>query len=119
MQMEEKNMIRQLIVAAALATALAAPAAAEKGVNQALNAQDAKAWAGKPVYSSDGKELGKVTRLESGPNNKAAQLWADIGAATGGPHPVILPATRFSLEQDRVVLDMTASQASKLPKMSY
>lgn len=112
-------MIRQLIVAFALATALAAPAAAEKGVNQTLNAQDARGWAGKPVFSSDGKELGKVTRLESGPDNKAAQLWADIGAASGGQHPVILPSTRFSLEQNKIVLDMTASQASKLPKMNY
>ena len=113
-------MIRILAIPAVLALALATPAVAEKGPNQALSAQDAQGWAGKPVYSNDGKELGKVTRLESGPENKATQLRADIGAATGSsPHQVILPATRFSLQNDRIVLDMTAAQASKLPKMNY
>lgn len=113
-------MIRPLAVAAAFAAAFTLPAAAEKGPNQALTAQDAKGWTGKPVFSSDGKELGKVTRIESTPDNKVAQLWADIGAGTGsGQHPVILPPTRFSLESGKVVLDMTASQASKLPKMNY
>ncbi len=113
-------MIRALIIAAALGAATALPAAADKGPDQPLTAQDAKAWAGKPVYSNDGKELGKVTLLESGPGDKATQLRADISNATGsGPHPIILPATRFSLQGDRVVLDMTAEQASKLPKTAY
>ena len=111
--------IRPLIFATALAAAFASPAAA-KGPDQALSAQDAKAWAGKPVFSNDGKELGKVTRLESTPQNKAAQLYADISSATGGgKHQVILPATRFTLENDRIVLDMTAAQATKLPKMNF
>lgn len=113
-------MIRMLAFAAALALALAAPAAAEKGPNQALTAQDAQGWAGKPVYSNDGKELGKVTLLESSADSKATQLRADIGAATGASsHRIILPATRFSLQGDRIVLDMNAAQATKLPKMNY
>jgi hypothetical protein len=112
-------MIRPLI-AAALAAAFTLPAAAEKGPNQQLTAEDAKGWTGKPVFSSDNKEIGKVTRLESSADNKATQLRADIGAASGsGQHPIILPATRFSLEQGKVVLDMTAAQASKLPQMKY
>ncbi len=112
-------MRRMLAISAALALALAAPAAAEKGQNQALTPQDAQGWSGKPVYSNDGKEVGKVTLLESSADSKATQLRADIGAATGaGPHPVILPATRFSLQGDRVVLDMSAAQAAKLPKMN-
>ncbi len=111
--------VRPLIVATALAVMFAAPAVA-KGPDQSLTPQDAQGWAGKPVYSNDGKELGKVTRLESGPQNKATQLYTDIGSATGsGRHQVILPATRFSLENDRVVLDMTAAQATKLPAMNY
>ncbi len=111
--------IRPLIFAAALAAIFAASAVG-KGPDQPLTPQDAKGWVGKPVYSNDGKELGKVTRLESSPQNKATQLYTDIGTSTGsGRHQVILPATRFSLENDRVVLDMTAAQATKLPKMNY
>ena len=91
-----------------------------QGSDQPLTAQDAKGWVGKPVYSSDGKELGKITRLDSSAENKATQLYTDIGSTMGsGRHQIILPATRFSLESDRVVLDMTAAQATKLPKMNY
>jgi hypothetical protein len=113
-------MIRMLLIVAALATVVALPAAGEKGTNQALTSQDAKGWVGKPVFSSDGKEIGKVTFLTSSPDNKATELRADIGTSLGlGAHPIILPATRFSLEEGRVVLDLTAEQASKLPKMNY
>ncbi len=113
-------MIRQITLATVLAAAIALPAVAEKGPNQPLSEQDAKAWTGKPVFSNDGKELGKVKLLSSGPGNKATELRADIGSATGsGQHPIILPASRFSLQGDRVVLDMTAAQATKLPKMNY
>ena len=94
--------------------------AAAKGPDQPLTAQNAQGWVGKPVYSNDGKELGKVTKLENSAQNKATQLYADIGPGTGsGQHQVILPATRFSLEKDRIVLDMTAGQAAKLPKMNF
>lgn len=109
-------MIRPLLFAAALAAAFTMPASAGKGPDQPLSPQEARGWVGKPVYSKDGKELGKVTTLESSAENKATQLRADIGGATGS---VILRATRFSLEGDRVVLDMTAAQASKLPNMNY
>jgi sporulation protein YlmC with PRC-barrel domain len=113
-------MIRTPLIAIALTAALALPAAADKGPDQPLTAQDAKNWVGKPVFSNDGKEVGKVTLLESSPQNKATQLRAEIGG-TAGPdrHQIILPATRFALQGDRVVLDMTAAQAEKLPKMNY
>jgi hypothetical protein len=78
-------------------------------------AGDAKGWVGKPVYSNDGKELRRVTRLDSSAENKATQLYTDIGRTTGaGKHQVILP-----VQSDRIVIDMTATQASKLPKMNY
>ena len=113
-------MIRQLIIATALTAAFALPAAADKGPNQPLTAQEAQGWIGKPVYSNNGKEVGKVTVLTNSADNKATELRADIGSATGsGKHPIILPATRFSLEGDRVIIDMTAAQATKLPKMNY
>jgi hypothetical protein len=112
--------IRSFILATALAAAFALPVAAGKGPDQPLSPQDAKGWVGKPVYSNDGKELGKITRLDSSAANKATQLYTDIGSTMGsGRHQIILPATRFSLESDRVVLDMTAAQATKLPKMNY
>ena len=111
--------IRSLILAAALAASFVLPAAA-KGPNQTLTPQEAAGWVGKPVFSNDGKEIGKVKLLESSADNKATQIRAEIASYLGkGPHQVILPATRFSLEEGRVVLDMTAEQAAKLPAMNY
>ncbi|HWJ18290.1 MAG TPA: PRC-barrel domain-containing protein [Geobacterales bacterium] len=113
-------MIRPLIFATALAAEFALPATAGKVPDQPLSPQDAKGWVGKRVYSNDGKELGKVTRLDSSAENKATQLYTDIGSTTcPAKHQVILPATRFSLENDRIVIDMTAAQTSKMPKMNY
>ncbi len=76
-------MIRPLVFATVLAAAFALPASAGKGPDQSLSPQDAKGWVGKPVYSNDGKELGKVTRLDSSAENKATQLYTDIGGTTG------------------------------------
>lgn len=110
---------RRLIAATALAALFVVPAGA-KGPDQNLTPQDAQAWVGKPVYSNDGKELGKVDVLESSAENKATQLRADISATSGeSPHQIILPSTRFTIQSDRIVLDMTANQAAALPNMKF
>ena len=125
-------MMRTLTLAAALAAFIALPAIAEevkapaetnttsvqKGASLMLTEQEAKAWADKPVCSSDGKKLGEVAAFLRSADNKVTELHADIGGFLGmGEHRIRLEPAQFSLHSDRVVLDLTAAQAKELPKM--
>ncbi len=126
-------MMRTLTLAAALAAFIALPAIAEevkapaetnttsvqKGASLVLTEQEARAWADKPVYSSDGKKLGEVAAFLRTADNKVTELHADIGGFLGmGEHRECrLAPAQFSLHSDRVVLDLTAAQAKELPKI--
>ena len=79
--------------------------------------QEAQAWVGKPVYSSDGKKLGEVAAISTA-DNKVTEMDASIGGFLGlGEHRIRLMPAQFKLQSDRVVLDLTAEQAKKLPKI--
>ena len=45
----------------------------------AMTDQEAKAWVGKDVYSSDGNKLGEVAAILRTADNKITELRADIG----------------------------------------
>ena len=131
-------MLRTFSLAAVLAAALALPAMAQdsKAPAPAANApaaatnavppqkdagvlslteDEAKAWIGKPVYSRDGVNLGDVTGFQRGDGNVVSAVRADIGGFLGlGEHHISVEPTRFKLETDRVVLDLTASEAGQL-----
>lgn len=92
-------------------------APAQKGAsNMSLTAAEAKAWIGKPVYSSDGSKLGEVAGFLRGDDNKVSRLHANIGGFLGlGEHTISLMPAQFKLQAGRVVLDLTAAQAKVLP----
>jgi hypothetical protein len=118
-------MIRAVTLAAALAAVITLSAIAQDVKSPAITAQtaitdqEAKAWVGKHVYSSDGKDLGEVAAILRTADNKITELRADIGGFLGlGQHEVSVPAARFYLKNDRVELDLTAAQAKELPKVA-
>ncbi len=115
-------MIRAVTLAAALAAVITLPAIAQdvkSSAQTAITEQEAKAWVGKQVYSSDGKNIGEVAAIQRGADNKISELRADIGGFLGlGQHEVSVPAAHFYLKNDRVELDMTAAQAKELPKVA-
>jgi hypothetical protein len=83
-----------------------------------LTEEQAKEWVDKPVYSSDGKELGEVYEFKRSSDNKVTELHADIGGFLGmGETRVKLNPSEFKLQGDRVVLNITEEQAKGLPKM--
>ena len=84
-----------------------------------LTEAQAKAWIKKPVYSSDGKKVGEVTALKFDASGKVAELQAGIGGFLGmGETQVSLMPSQFKLENDRVVLSLTAEQVKSLPKIA-
>jgi len=126
-------MIRALTLATILATAITLPAIAQDTTIKSppaattvqkdatgliLNAEEAKTWIGKPVYSSDGKNIGHVSAFLRGTDNKVTEMQADIGGFLGlGETHVKLAPTQFKMQADRVVLDLTAAQTKDLPKV--
>jgi hypothetical protein len=80
--------------------------------------KEAQAWVGKPVYSSDGKNLGEVASFELSADNKITEMHANIGGFLGlGQHHVRLMPAQIVLQSDRVVVDLTSAQAKELPKI--
>ena len=106
-------MMRTLTFGAAFAAAIALPALAQDAkspsmatdagtvltAQTAITQQEANAWIGKPVYSSDGKNIGEVAAILRTPDNKITDLRANIGGFLGlGEHQIALPAA-FCLTQ--------------------
>lgn len=123
-------MIRNLAVATLLATAVAFPAVAqdtnvkapssttvEKNVaGLMMTEEQARVWIDRPVYSSDGNNIGTVTAITRGTDNTVTEMHADIGGFLGiGKTRVRLAPAQFTLRDDRVVLSVTAEQAKTLP----
>ena len=123
-------MIRILTVATILATAIAFPAIAQDATVKApssttveknaaslmLTEEQAKTWIDKPVYSSDGNKIGEVVVIARGTDNNVTEMQADIGGFLGmGETRVRLTPAQFKLQDDRVVLSVTAAEAKTLP----
>lgn len=84
-----------------------------------LTETQANAWIKKTVYSSDGKNVGEVTALKRDASGKVVELQAGIGGFIGfGETHVRVMAAQFKLENDRVVLSLTAEQVKALPAVA-
>ena len=83
-----------------------------------LTEAQATSWMKKAVYSSDGKNVGEVTALKRDASGKVSELQAGIGGFIGiGETQVRVMPAQFKLENDRVVLSLTAEQVKTLPKI--
>ena len=124
-------MIRSLALATALASSFALTAVAQdKPVAppvtttapaagaMMLTAEQAQQWVGKPVYSSDGQKLGEVAAFARKTDNSVTEMHIDIGGFLGlGETRVKLTPAQFKLQDDRIVLEVTAAAAKDLPKV--
>lgn len=96
----------------------AQPGAQSQPASMTMTEEDAKNWVDKPVYSSDGKEIGEVVEFKRTSGNQVSELHADIGGLMGmGETRVKLMPSEFKLQGDRVVLNVTEEQAKALPKV--
>ncbi len=84
-----------------------------------LTEEQARTWIDKPVYSSDGKNLGEVAAFTRDASGKVTEMHADVGGFLGiGETRVRLMPSQFSMGTDRVVTTLTAEQAKTLPKIT-
>lgn len=97
--------------------ATAPPNVAPQNVTISLSEQEGKSWITRPVYSSDGKNIGKVADFQRNADNAIIGMHADIGGFWGlGRTQVTLTTSQFKLQGDRVLIDLTAAAAKELPK---
>jgi hypothetical protein len=83
-----------------------------------LSTQDALLLIDKPVYSSDGIEIGEVVAFQRDSSDKVTGMHADVGGFLGlGQHRVNLTPAQFKVQGDRIVLELTSEQAKALPKI--
>jgi hypothetical protein len=70
-------------------------------------------WIGRPVYSSDGKDVGKVASL----NKDGGGFYADIGGflGLGSTRTLIMSDQIKEVQNDRIVLSLTEEQTGNLP----
>lgn len=95
------------------------PASAEQqSTGITLTDKEALTWVDKPVYSSDGEQVGEVVDFQRDAANKVTGMHADIGGFLGlGETRVNVSPAQFNLQGDRVTLNLTAEQAKALPKV--
>jgi hypothetical protein len=95
------------------------PAAAKPNATTVtLTEEQAKSWIDKPVFSSDGKEVGEVAAFKRAADSSVLEMHADIGGILGiGETRVSLTPAQFKLQTDRVLLTLTEAQAKALPKV--
>jgi hypothetical protein len=69
-------------------------------------------WIGRSVYSSDGKQLGKVASFK-----KDGELFVDIGGFLGlGETRTLIKSDQIQgVTEDRIVLRLSEAEAKKLP----
>lgn len=84
-----------------------------------LTDAEAKDWVDKRIYSSDNQNLGEVAAFARDSSGKVTEMHADIGGFLGlGETRVRLMPSQFKLQNDRVVVNMTAEQAKALPQIA-
>lgn len=97
-------------------TAAAKPAGSLKTIK--LSDAEAKTWIDKVVYSSDNKNVGEVAAFKRDADGTVQELHADVGGFLGiGETRVRLMPHQFTLQGDRVTLNMTSEEIKSLPKI--
>jgi PRC-barrel domain len=84
-----------------------------------MTEEQARGWVDKPVYSSDGRNLGEVVALQRDASGKVTEMHADVGGFLGiGETRIKIMPSQFTLGSDRIILTVNADQAKSLPKLA-
>jgi len=95
-----------------------APDAGEEQAPAATEEQAApEDLAGLEVWSSDGQQLGQVTKVNRAADGTVQSIYADVGAFLGiGGKTVEITSDQFQEKDGRIELSMTAEAAKSLPE---
>ena len=90
------------------------PKAIDTGSKTGALAPDQQ-WVGRYVYSSDGKDLGKIASVKQ--NGSSSELFFDMGGflGIGATRKGITSDQIQDVQNDRIVLSLSEAEAEKLP----
>ena len=72
---------------------------------------------GMPVFSSDGKDIGQLVRVERGPDGKIQSVQIQVGRLLGlGERTITVDGSKIEQLQDRIRLMMNSDQVRNLPE---
>ena len=81
--------------------------------------QGLAALRGRPVHSSDGKELGEVVEVNKGPDGKIQSIQLELGRWLGlGSKAVTITADKFEQLADRIRLHLRGDEVQSMPDAS-
>jgi hypothetical protein len=96
----------------------AAEASPAPGVSTTLTRQETVLLIDKPIFSSDGKKIGEVVEFQHDDNDNVIGMHADVGGFLGlGQTRVNLTPAQFKVQDDRIVLELTAEEVKDLPEV--
>jgi hypothetical protein len=102
------TLLAALAIAATLAVVLVVPAAQQR--RTPLTANDTRAAIGHPIFSSDGKQLGKVV-ADGIDEDEQPIIVAEVERHFGiDPQLAAIPTYMFVQRSDRIVLTLTAQE---------
>ena len=88
------------------------------GSVSSMTEEQAKSWIDKSVYASDNKNVGDVAAIQRDSSGKVTEIHADVGGFLGiGTSRIRVMPSQFSLQGDRVVLNVPSDQVKGLPKV--
>jgi hypothetical protein len=100
------------LAAAALAIALAAAPAFAEGLQQRPASRNERTAVGLPIYTSDGKAIGRVIATGVDEDNRAV-LVGQIERPLGlGPQATAIPIDLFVRKRDRIELTLTEAEVN-------
>ena len=103
------TLLAALAIPATLAVTLVVPAAQQR---TPLTANDARAAIGLPIFSSDGKQLGKVV-AEGIDEEDQPVIVVEVERHLGiAPNLAAIPTYMFVQQPDRIVLTITAQEVA-------
>jgi sporulation protein YlmC with PRC-barrel domain len=94
-------------------------ALAQDGADYFVTEDSKKEWIGKPIYSTDGKNLGEIATVETDNDNKVTEIHADFGGVLGlGETRVRVGADKIQeVKDDRMVLKLKEVETRDLTRI--
>ena len=104
--------LQSRLAVAALALTLAATPTMPEGPRQRPAGKAERTTVGLPIYTSDGKAIGKVVAIGTDEDNQPV-LVGEIERTLGlGPEAVAIPADLFVRKQDRIELTIDEAEVN-------